>query len=537
MSEKKKLVVIGNGMAGARTVEEILQRGGAAQYEISIIGDEPHGNYNRILLSNVLNGAQSPSEIYLNPLAWYRDNKIDLHAPLRATHIDRDAKVVTASPLGGKPNAGATALPYDTLIIATGSRPYIPPMDGLTTLAGDDKPGVCVFRTLDDCHKIAGCANKCERAVVIGGGLLGLEAARGLLKYGVEVHVVHIGANLMSAQLDAQAAALLKTQIERMGIHVHLNKSTTAILGDDCVTGLAFADGTTLSCDMVVISAGIRPNVEIAKECGLSVERAIVVDDQMRSVSDDSIYVVGECAQHRGVTYGLVAPLWEQGQVLADHLTGRKPNAAYKGSKLVTKLKVMGIHLVSMGVTKPERDTDEVVLFMESRRGIYQKLIIRDDTLVGAIMLGDTEKASALIQAFDHASPLSELRRELLFDSAPPAAASAKNKLLEMPDAVKVCNCIGVTKRDIRKCVEGGCRTLESVQAATRAGTGCGTCKPLVKDIVEWVADGGETAPPSPSPSTGDIPALLADLPFAKPEVTGAIKVLVRELMDWASRD
>jgi nitrite reductase (NADH) large subunit len=535
MSEKKKLVVIGNGMAGARTVEEILQRGGATQYDITVIGDEPHGNYNRILLSNVLSGAQSPSEIYLNPLTWYRENNITLHAPMRAARIDRAAKVVFASAVGGRADAEPMSLTYDTLIIATGSRPYVPQMEGLSTSDGADKPGVCVFRTLDDCHKIAGCANKCERAVVIGGGLLGLEAARGLLKYGVEVHVVHIGASLMSAQLDAQAAALLKAQIERMGIHVHLNKSTTAVLGEDCVTGLAFADGTSLACDMVVISAGIRPNAEIAKECGLAVERAIVVDDQMRSVTDPDIYVVGECAQHRGVTYGLVAPLWEQGQVLADHVTGRKPTAAYKGSKLVTKLKVMGIQLVSMGVTQPMHDTDEVVLFMESRKGIYQKLIIRDDTLIGAIMLGDTEKASALIQAFDHASPLSELRRELLFDSAPPAGASSKNKLLEMPDAVKVCNCIGVTKRDIRKCVEGGCRTLESVQAATRAGSGCGTCKPLVKDIVEWVADGGETPPPT-QPSS-EMPALLAELPFAKPEVAGAIKVLMRELMDWASKD
>lgn len=506
---KQKLVVVGNGMAGARAVEEILARGGREQFDITLFGDEPYGNYNRILLSNVLNGSQEPFDIFLNPLEWYRENDLIFHAGVRVTAIDRDVKTVTGS--------DGTVERYDKLLLATGSRPFIPPMDGLTTDNGGARHGVFVFRTLDDCNKIAGYATKVRRAAVIGGGLLGLEAARGLLRFGVEVHVVHLAPYLMDMQLDPQAGAILRTTMEKMGVHVHTEQSTTGVLGDgaDGVTGLQFKDGSTLPCDMVVISCGIRPNAELGKAAGLSVNRAVVVNDQMQSVDDPDVYVVGEVAEHRGRVYGLVAPLWEQGMVLADHLTGRNPNAAYKGSKLATKLKVMGVELASLGLTKPEFDTDEVVVFSEPKRGIYKKIIVRDNVLVGAILLGDTSKAPYLIQSFDRGTVMPDERASVFFDMGSPAVQTT---MIEMPDAAQVCNCNGVSKGQIKKCVEGGKRSLKMVMDSTRAGTGCGSCKMLVQEIVEWACEGKVEEDPS-------LHYYVPGIALSKPDLIAAIRV------------
>ena len=505
---KQKLVVIGNGMAGARTVEEILARGGKGQFDITIFGDETYGNYNRILLSNVLNGSQEPFDIFLNPLEWYRENDITLHAGVRVTAIDRDAKTVTGD--------DGTVEQYDKLLLATGSRPFIPPMDGINTNDGTTRHGVFVFRTLDDCNKIAGYATKVRRAAVIGGGLLGLEAARGLLRFGVEVHVVHLSPHLMDMQLDPQAGAILRATMEKMGVHVHTEKSTTGIVcdGADGVAGLQFKDGSVLPCDMVVISCGIRPNAELGKAAGLSVNRAVLVNDQMQSVDDPDVYVVGEVAEHRGRVYGLVAPLWEQGMVLADHLTGRNLNAAYKGSKLATKLKVMGVELASLGVTKPEFDTDEVVVFSEPKRGIYKKIIVRDNVLIGAILLGDTSKAPYLIQSFDRGTVMPDERASVLFDLGGPIVQTT---MIEMPDAAQVCNCNGVSKGQIKKCVEGGKRSLKMVMDATRAGTGCGSCKMLVQEIVEWACEGKIEEDPS-------LHFYVPGIPLSKPELIQVIQ-------------
>jgi nitrite reductase (NADH) large subunit len=342
---KKKLVVIGNGMAGARAVEEVLACGGAEQFDIVMFGEEPYGNYNRILLSNILSGAQDTSEIFINPLEWYAQNGIALHAGARVSEIDRMARVVVAE--------NGVREHYDKLLIATGSRSFVPPMAGVNGPDGKMRPGVYGFRTIDDCTGIMAKAKQSKRAAVIGGGLLGLEAARGLINHGCEVHVVHLAGHLMEMLLDVPAGGILRANMEAMGVQVHLKKMTTEILGEGAVTGLAFKDGTTLECDMVVIAAGIKPNAEIGVRCGLTVERAIVVDNHMRSVDDTDVYVVGECAQHRGRVYGLVAPLWEQAKVFARHITRRVPDAAYHGSKLATKLKVMGVELASMGITEP----------------------------------------------------------------------------------------------------------------------------------------------------------------------------------------
>ncbi len=505
MSGKRRLVVVGNGMAGARAVEEILTRGGGEQFAIAMFGDEPYGNYNRILLSHVLTGEQDPDEIVLNPIEWYAENGIMLHSGVRVVEIDRPGKAVFCD--------NALWLHYDQLVIATGSRPFMPPLEGLVGRDGRYKPGIFVFRTLDDCRHIAAAAQSSGRAAVIGGGLLGLEAARGVLGYSCEVHVIELGPYLMTQQLDAPAGAILKSTMEAMGVHVQLGKKSTAVLGEGRVEGLAFADGGTLPCDMVVIAAGIVPNRELGVRSGLTVERAIVVDDHMRSVDDPDIYVVGECAQHRGRVYGLVAPLWEQARVLADHITGRDTGAAYHGSKLGTKLKVMGVELASMGTVEAEA-SDEVVQFSEPRRGVYKKLIVREGRLTGAILLGDMSKAAFLTQAFERDLPLPEARRELLFDIAAPSGPST---FQDMADALQICNCNGVAKGDIGRSVRAGARTARAVMEATRAGLGCGSCKGMVDELVAWFCEGQVEEDPS-------VHYYVPGIPMPTPELVRSIR-------------
>ncbi len=511
---KQRLVVVGNGMAGARAVEEVLARGGADQFQITMFGDEPYSNYNRIMLSNILSGQQETHEIYINPLEWYKENDIRLHSGARVTSIDRAARIVTAD--------NGVQEEYDTLLIATGSRAFIPPMEGVWRDDGSLRPGVFAFRGIDDCTGIMAAAKQSKVAAVIGGGLLGLEAARGLLNHGCEVHVIHLGSHLMDMQLDVQGGLMLRKAMEGMGVTVHLSKMTTTVLteGDDNrtakVVGLRFKDGTELACDMVIVSAGIRPNAEIAARAGLTVERAIVVDNAMRSPDDSRVYVVGECAQHRGKVYGLVAPLWDQAKVFADQVTGANVNAEYTGSKLATKLKVMGVELASMGITEPKDDGDEVIQFSEPRRGTYKKLIVRDGRLVGGILMGDISKAAYLMQAFDRDSRLPDERLELLFDLGAPAQAVT---LDEMPADAQVCNCNGVSKGTIGACVAGGARSTSAVMKATRAGMGCGSCKSLIGELVEWFAGGQVEEDPS-------IHYYVPCIPLAKVELVAEVKRL-----------
>jgi len=484
---KAKLIIIGNGMAGARALEEILRRGGNERFEVTVFGDEPYGNYNRILLSNVLAGTENTAEIYLNPIDWYAENDIDLRSGVRVVRIDRDARLVHTD--------DGTVMRYDRLIIATGSRSFFPPIEGMWA---DDKnltAGVFGFRSLDDCAAMLEYAEGARTAAVIGGGLLGLEAARGLQNHGLAVQVVHAASTLMETQLDLNAGTILRGSVESLGITVHTEARTTRILTENGkTTGLEFDDGTSLQCDMLVVSAGIRPNVGLARRAGLSVERAIVVDDHMRSVDDENIYVVGECAQHRGQVYGLVAPLWEQALVLADHLTRTDSAATYEGSRMATKLKVAGVDVASMGLKAPEHPDDEFVQFSEPKRGVYKTLVVRDGKLVGATLLGDTSKVAYLIQAFDRGLPLPEERMSLMFDLCTPAAEVGA---AELADDVQVCNCNGVSKGSLVACVRGGEKTLTGVMAKTRAGKGCGSCKNLVSQIVEWAADGDVEVDPS----------------------------------------
>ncbi len=506
---KTKLVMVGNGMAGARALEEILRRGGADMFDITVFGGEPYGNYNRILLSNVLAGTDDMSDIYINPIDWYSDNDIDLRVGVRVVRIDRFARVVYAD--------DGTLMHYDRLVIATGSRSFFPPMDGMwadnKTLAG----GVFGFRSLDDCQAMLGSVQGKETAAVIGGGLLGLEAARGLQNHGLQVHVVHAAPTLMNAQLDGAAGSILRRSVEKLGITVHTEALTKAVVAPNGeVAGIEFVDGTVLDCDMLVVAAGIRPNVGLAQGAGLTVERAIVVDDHMRSVDCDQIYVVGECAQHRGQVYGLVAPLWEQASILADHLTGADTTSAYHGSKMATKLKVAGVDVAAMGLKAPEHDDDEFVQFSEPRHGIYKTLIVRDNKLVGATLLGDVSKVAFLTQAFDGGLPLPDERISLMFDiNTPPANVSAA----ELAEDAQVCNCNGVSKGQLVGCVREGEKTVKGVMAKTRAGKGCGSCQDLVKQVVEGAADGEVYVDAS-------VNWYVPGLPYEKPQLMERVREL-----------
>ena len=468
---KQRLVVIGNGMAGARFVEELLRREGNQRFEITVFGAEARGNYNRILLSNVLNGQQSAEEIVLNPLEWYQQNEIMLRHGVRVIGIDRKAQQVLAD--------DNSRTPYDILVLATGSRPYLPPIAGLVDENGARKTGVFVMRTLDDCERITQFAQNVQRAAVIGGGLLGLEAARGLMRFGARVSVVHRGAHLMNQQLDGAAGAMLGRAIENLGVQVLAAKNTTQILGKQQIAGLQFSDGGTLPCEMVVVACGIAPRVELARACGLNVNRAIVVDDQLRSIDDAAIYVVGECAEHRGQTYGLVAPLWEQARVLADVLSGRNAFAVYQGSKVATKLKVLGVELASMGEIEA-REGDEEIVYSEPKRGRYKKLIVRDGHLVGAILLGDLNQAASLGQTFERDIVLPHERAELLFE----IGEGTKTSVANLPDDATICHCNAVSKDALAICIAQGAVSLGEVMAQTRAGTGCGSCKSALRELL-----------------------------------------------------
>ncbi len=506
MTQKQRLVIIGNGMAGARLVEEVLARQGGELFEIIMFGDEPYGNYNRILLSGVLAGTHDPKDIFINLLSWYEENNITLHAGKRVSAIDPVAKVVLAG--------DDLVERYDKLVIATGSSPFVPNLENLADGSSRFKDGVFVFRTMDDCQEMIEYAASAKIAVVVGGGLLGLEAARGLLNRGLEVHVAHVTTHPMNVQLDLPAGKILKKSLEDMGVNLHLKKRAAAALGNGRITGLAFQDGSSLDCDMVVISTGIRPNVELARQAGLVVEQGIIVNDDLSCKDTLDIYALGECVQHRGQTYGLVAPIWEQAQVLAENLTNETAQALYQGSQVSTKLKVMGVDLAVMGEKDPCCEDDEVVTYTEPGRGIYKKLIIHDDHLVGAILMGDGQTAPKLLQLFDRKGALPVNRAELLF---PIANESKATSVADLSDSAQICNCNGVTKGKIIAAVKAGKRSLKVLCDATRAGTGCGTCKAQVQEILELAA--GDQLVEDPS-----IHYYVPGVPLTRPELIKAIK-------------
>ncbi len=406
---RQQLVVIGNGMAGMRTVEELLKLDDQA-YDITVFGAEPHGNYNRIMLSPVLAGEKTVDDIMLNTPQWYADHGITLYAGDPVVAIDRRTRSVRA--------ASGREVRYDRLLLATGSKPFVIPVPGA------DLPGVIAFRDIGDVDAMLAAARDHRNAVVIGGGLLGLEAANGLMRQGMNVTVVHVMDSLMERQLDKAAAVLLQQALEARGIGFMLNANTDAILGSGRVTGLRFKDGREIAADLVVMAVGIRPNVELARGAGLHCERAIVVDDTLQSLSDPRVYAVGECVQHRKTVYGLVAPLWEQARVCASHLAGFGHNR-YAGSVTSTQLKVTGIHLFSAGDFIGGADTEELV-FRDPRRGAYKRLVLRDQRIVGVVLYGDVQDGPWYFELMQSQTNIEPLRDRLLFGRAfcAPAAAA-----------------------------------------------------------------------------------------------------------------
>ena len=469
MKSNERLIVIGNGMAGAATMEEIVKR--SSRPAITVFGGEPHLNYNRILLSDVLGCAKTFDEIFLNTRRWYEENGIQLHGGIFVSGIDLEKmEVITHD---GRRHG------FDQLLIATGSQPFTPPIKGV------DQKGVFTFRNIDDTESMVQWAASRYRAVVIGGGLLGLEAARGLTNRGMAVTVVHLMGHLMEQQLDERAGAILKTEIEKMGIAVRLGCTVEEILGGENVTSVRLTTGEFIETDLVLITAGIRPNVKLAIEAGLAVNRGILVDDSMRT-SHPNVYAVGECIEHQGKTYGLVGPALEQAKVAADAITGDGARV-YRGSVSSTALKVAGIRLTSMGDFLGREEGSEELVYMDAGAATYKKLVIRNKRVVGAIFLGDDGGSREVQEMIQTSRDISAERSRLLTGNG---ASETSGDPAVLSDTALVCNCHSVTKAEIIGAIrEKNCKTRDGIAACTKATTGCGGCATLVEQILESVLD------------------------------------------------
>jgi nitrite reductase (NADH) large subunit len=462
---KQRLAIIGNGMAAGRLLDELARRNAAAVSDITVFGEEPHGCYNRILLGRVLSGSHA-DEITLKSPDWYAAHGITLRAGTRVDRLDTVARRLVT--------AGGEAVPYDAVVFATGSAPLVPPIDGLKLPGGKPKPGVFAFRTVDDCAAMRAYARPAAGAVVVGGGLLGLEAAKALCDLGLHVTVLHNTDTLMNSQLDRLGGEFLRRAVEKMGLFVRTGAATRQVLGDDRAEAVRLADGSVIPADLVVLACGIVPRVEAAKASSVPVKRGIVVNDRL-ATPVPGVYAVGECAEHDGKVYGLVEPIWEQCGVLADVLTGANPKARYVGSKVYARLKVVGVEVASMGLVEAERDTDEVIQVIEDRKGVYRKLIVRDGKLAGAMLVGCAAAAPALVQLFDRGEPMPPNRLDVLASPGGGAAAA---------DDPEVCNCHHVTESALVEAIQGGCTTLASLSDCTRAGTGCGSCRGQLAGLV-----------------------------------------------------
>ncbi len=475
--KKSKLVLVGNGMAGVRTLEELLKLA-PDLYDITVFGAEPHGNYNRILLSPVLAGEMKLPEIMLNDLGWYRDNGITLHAGKKVAKIDRIRRKVVAE--------DGTEEAYDRLLLATGSLPFMPP------IPGRDLPGVLAYRDIADTEAMIEAAQAHRRAVVIGGGLLGLEAANGLKLRGMDVTVVHLADWLMERQLDRVAAGMLQASLEARGLQFLLGKQTEALIQGESgrVCAVRMKDGLEIPADLVVVAAGIRPNTALAEAAGLHCSRGIVVNDTLQTY-DPRIYAVGECVAHRGVAYGLVAPLFEQGKVAANHLANFGI-ARYSGSSVSTKLKVTGIDVFSAGDFTGSDRTEEIVLH-DRAGGVYKKLVIDNERLVGAVLYGDTADSAWYFQLMRDGKDIRDIRDHLMFgqNHIGDVGHQGKSNAAALPDSFEVCGCNGVCKGAIVKAIkEKGLFSLDDVRKHTKASSSCGSCTGLVEQILASTVGG-----------------------------------------------
>ena len=481
--KKMNLVMVGNGMAGVRTLEEMLKIA-PEQYNITVFGAEPYANYNRILLSPVLAGEQTIKDIMLNDVDWYEANNITLHLGKKIARIDRVNRLVIAE--------DGTTAPYDRLLLATGSNPFMLPVPG------HDLHNVISYRDIHDTNRMIEVSATAKHAIVIGGGLLGLEAANGLMLRGMDVTVVHLMPWLMERQLDRSAGKLLQKSLEQRGLKFMLETQTEAILGDDkgVVRAIRFKDGIELPAELVVMAVGIRPNTELAEASGLHCNRGIVVNDTMQTY-DPRIYAVGECVNHRGIAYGLVAPLFEMAKVAANHLAlmgiGR-----YVGSVTSTKLKVTGIDLFSAGEFMGGEDTEEILL-TDTVGGVYKKLVIRNDELIGGVLYGDTVDGAWYFKLIREGKKIHEIRDHLMFGESNLGDTGhlGQNKAVSMTDDMEVCGCNGVCKGAIVKAIkEKGLFTLDEVRKHTKASSSCGSCTGLVEQLLMFVAGGDYSAAP-----------------------------------------
>jgi len=485
IQKKSKLVLIGNGMAGVRTIEEVLKVS-PDHFDITIFGSEPHGNYNRIMLSPVLAGDKTIDEILLNDDDWYADNNITLHKGKTITKIDRVTSQVIAD--------DGTVADYDRLLIATGSDPFILPVPGA------DLQGVITFRDIADVDAMLDASKTHKNAVVIGGGLLGLEAAKGLAIQGMNVSVVHLMGTLMERQLDETAGGLLQQSLEDQGLTFLMGAQTETILGDDHVTGVRFKDGSEVAADIVVMAVGIKPNKALAEKAGIYCERGVVVSDTMQTF-DPKIYAVGECVQHRQATYGLVAPLYEQGRICANHLVD-KGVLRYLGSLTSTKLKVTGVDLFSAGDFTGNEATEEIV-FRDPGRNVYKKLILKDNRIQGSVMYGDTADGVWYFQLMREATDVSEFRDTLLFgqNNLGDSGHGAGSQTASMSADTEICGCNGVCKGDIVQAITANnLLTLDDVRTHTKASASCGSCTGLVEQILVDTAGGDYSKAPSEKP-------------------------------------
>jgi nitrite reductase (NADH) large subunit len=484
-------------MAGVRTLEELIKLA-PDLFDITVFGSEVHPNYNRILLSPVLAGEQTLDEIILNPLAWYEENGITLHTGCTVTNVDRVKREVHAKGLDGSTVVKA----YDRLLLATGSNPFMLP------IPGKDLKGVLAYRDIADTQAMIDAAKQYKEAVVIGGGLLGLEAANGLMKRGMQVTVVHAAEWLMERQLDKVAGGLLQASLEERGMKFLMRAQTQELKSDadGRVSAVCFKDGSHVNAQLVVMAVGIRPNTALAESMRLHCDRGIVVSDTLQTVTDPRIYAVGECASHRGIAYGLVAPLFEQGKVLATHLA-QMGIGRYTGSLTSTKLKVTGIDLFSAGDFMGNNggssqgladDTEEIIL-SDPHDGVYKKLVIRNNQLVGACLFGDTVDGSWYFKLLREGRNVADIRDKLMFGESNigDVGHEGHSKAASMPNDAEVCGCNGVTKGTICKAIqEKGLFTLDEVRKQTKASASCGSCTGLVEQILMFTAGGDYSATP-----------------------------------------
>ncbi|MGF6949497.1 nitrite reductase (NADH) large subunit [Neobacillus sp. B4I6] len=464
--DKQKLVLIGNGMAGVRSIEEILKHS-PHSFEITIFGSEPHPNYNRIQLSAVLQGGTSFKDITINDRDWYNQQNIKLFTGETVIKIDTEEQLVKTDK--------NQEVPYDRLIIATGSIPFQLPLPGV------DKEGVITFRTMEDCQKMIETAKHYKKAVVIGGGVLGLEAAKGLLNLDMEVTVVHNCLNLMERQLDETAAKLLQTELEKQGFHFLFEKETKEILGSKRVEGVSFKDGTEAEADLVVMAVGVRPNIQLAKESGIETNRAILVNDYMET-NIPNIYAVGECVEHRGIVYGLVKPLYDQGKILAKRICGLE-SKGYEGTILSTQLKISGVDVFSVGQFASDESLKLIEIYDELD-GTYKKLVFEDSKIVGAVLFGDTRDRTRLLDMITKKQDVADVEKVTLFQSS----SGGGDSIASMAHSEMICNCNGVPKGAIIEAVlKNGLTTVEQVKKCTKASSSCGGCKPLVSDLLSYI--------------------------------------------------